>query len=235
VVTILAGKYEIGKLLEGNWHNVLDVERFANHGNIAAISVASHSWLISMLAMFIFDSIPKELFVDDIHYRDFQIELFRRCLIHDIEEGVTGDIPLHDVIKEEVKQFKHTIREKIIPDMIGDEYLKTYLNAKAGIIGIIVAYADMLSVIIESLRERNRGNKTYNVVMDRGYSYLYKISHEDINSLTLAQLQVYIGSSNYDGQYTKEELMKLLYFIREKLENLTMNVQKWIRHKRETS
>lgn len=66
-------------------------------------SVAEHSWRMTLMAYFVSDEFPDA---------DFE-KIFKMCLIHDLGEAFTGDIPTFEKTKENEKQ-----EEKLLFDWI---------------------------------------------------------------------------------------------------------------------
>ena len=162
-------------LVEGRWHRLLDVNRFGNRPSVSRISVASHSWMTTMLAMFLFDAIGPECFNSEEERVRESDNLLRKCILHDIEECVLGDIPLEAITFEEVKGIKKRIGSDIVEDLIGKRYVDHWQNAKESYTGYIMSFADMLSALIEALRESKLGNKTYADVLTQAPEFLDKI------------------------------------------------------------
>lgn len=213
MVITLATNITVPDLLEGKWQRLLDVYRFGNRPSVSRITVASHSWLTTMLAMFIFDSLEEEAF-EYIDYKDkYSDALLRRAIVHDIEECILGDIPLEQITFDEVKQIKKNIGSTIVEDVIGKTYVPYWSSAKNGAIGIILSYADMLSAYIEAIREVRLGNTTYSDVLIKAPEYLNQIVEQiDYN----------------DTQYWGES-KELLKSIHELLSSINQEINLWNR------
>ncbi len=166
-------------LLNGKWQWILNVKRYQNRHMVDPLSVADHSWLTAMLSMIIFDSIG---FYDGTPNDDLtnimRSELLTRAILHDVEESLTGDIPLEKETKDAMKYAKglvsFPIMETIFPVSLKDKYSGHHLFAKhdSTVEGAIVKYADMLSALIEALREKALGNTNLDDVVNNAMNYL---------------------------------------------------------------
>lgn len=87
-------------------------------------SVAEHSWMMTVMAFFMKDEFPD---VD----MDKVIEM---CIIHDLGEAFTGDIPIFEKTEEDEKR-----EEKLLSD-----WIKT----------LPVGYAEKLQLLYEEMKEQ---------------------------------------------------------------------------------
>ncbi len=194
-------------LLNGRWQWILNIERYQNRHTIDALSVADHSWLTAMLSMMIFDSIG---FYDGTSNDDLtnimRGELLTRAILHDVEESLTGDIPLESETKVEIKYVKglisNNIMKAIFPSEIADKYSAHHMFAKHSMTveGSIVRYADMLSALIEALRENDLGNTNLDDIIENAMGYLRDMFTDvDCGNRTLL-----IKAINYMNDLTDE-------------------------------
>ncbi len=81
-------------------------------------SVAEHSWMMTLMAFFIKDEFP-EVDMDKV---------IRKCIIHDLGEAFTGDIPTFDKTKENEKTEEKLLLEWVdtLPTNYRCEMLELY-------------------------------------------------------------------------------------------------------------
>ena len=81
-------------------------------------SVAEHSWMMTLMAYFMKDEFP-DVDMDKV---------IRMCIIHDLGEAFTGDIPTFDKTKENEKQEETLLYEwvKTLPKNYADEMFALY-------------------------------------------------------------------------------------------------------------
>jgi len=77
-------------------------------------SVAEHSWLLSVMALLIFDEFPD---VD-------MYKVIKMCLIHDFGEAITGDIPSFYKTKEDSEKEDEAVDGllELLPDSLAAEF-----------------------------------------------------------------------------------------------------------------
>ena len=86
-------------------------------------SVAEHSWRLALLAMLIGDEFP-ELDMDKV---------LRMCLIHDMGEAITGDIPAFEKTDEDRKVENKKVDQLMdsLPEPIRTEWKELYAEMEA--------------------------------------------------------------------------------------------------------
>lgn len=110
-----------------------------------------------------------------------------RCLLHDVEETITNDLPLP--LKRENKELaevwakaKNFVMAKavaILPESIGAWVLETWQHSKAdGIEGEIVKAADLLSMVMYANEEIEMGNVRMREVRCRGIDLLAALNYQ---------------------------------------------------------
>lgn len=173
----------VEQIIDGRWQFLINIPRFQTHLMNNRLSVAEHTWLSGMLAMQILDNVFP---YDDNGKVSTQIrnnELFnavqRKILLHDIEETETGDIPLNSNFRQHTKSFKNIVGSDIVINLFpldkNFEYVAIWKQSKIGLSGLIVAYCDMLSALIEALMEKKLGNILMDDVVSHAMSYLQDI------------------------------------------------------------
>lgn len=161
--------HSIDNYIQGNWQNLLNINRLPTSLVIKPISVAAHSWLVAILVDIMMSDIidTNESIADKRFINDFYLikgKVLESALFHDMDEAITGDIPRIPCIYDKAKELKEEAKYSIIsllfngnPDFVFDEVQK---HAKDGIEGSLVAYCDYYSLLIECVREINLGNST---------------------------------------------------------------------------
>ena len=81
-------------------------------------SVAEHSWMMTLMAFFMKDEFP-EVDMDKV---------IRMCIIHDLGEAFTGDIPSFDKTKENEEKEEKLLYEWVqsIPEKYAEEMFALY-------------------------------------------------------------------------------------------------------------
>ncbi len=165
-------------LLNGRWQWILNIERYQNRHTIDALSVADHSWLTAMLGLMIYDSIDFNMDTEWTYMERGEVVI--KALLHDVEESMTGDIPLEAETRIAMKHAKElvsgVILNKIFPSDLVGTYLDTHKKVKDNSVsGVIIKYADMLSALIEALREKQLGSTNFDDVIGRAIGHLHDI------------------------------------------------------------
>lgn len=85
-------------------------------------SVADHSWRLAFMALMVRDEF-KELDMDKV---------IRMCIIHDLGEAITGDIPAFDKTKEDEKIEEQKLVEWLdtFPQPYRDEFISMLIEMK---------------------------------------------------------------------------------------------------------
>lgn len=158
---------DIQNILEGDWQNLLNVKRLGVQPMLNPLSVAEHTWLVTMLATRMVDEIG---IINDYkfeggysgRYSTFKLDVILGSTFHDIEEAIIGDIPRLPQTREEFKPAKDKAVACINEILFnGNEYLAYDLirrSLAAGLPGKIIHYCDVYSLLIECLREKRLGN-----------------------------------------------------------------------------
>ena len=86
-------------------------------------SVAEHSWRVSLMAYWISDEFPEA----DMN------KVIKMCLIHDLGECFTGDIPTFDKTEADEQREEQLLREWIeqLPAPFGEEMAELYQEMEA--------------------------------------------------------------------------------------------------------
>ena len=117
-------------------------------------SVAEHSWRISLMAYFVSDEFPEA----DL------LKIMKMCLIHDMGEAFTGDIPAFEKTVKDSEKEADVLGEwvKTLPEPFDKEmadYAKRHLEKK----GIKVLLNTRLEAVLgdsKSSRRKNSGWRT---------------------------------------------------------------------------
>lgn len=150
--------------------------RYATHEILKDINVAEHSYRVAMIALVLAKC------VDGID----ELKLLKRALLHDFEEGISGDI-LYPVKNKNAsaKKFFKKIEEETISEMFKefpvderDEWQNHIRLAKEGDEGKIVAIADMIEILVFLAREIRLGNNQYRF-FQKVMAYVYELIHDD--------------------------------------------------------
>lgn len=149
--------------------NLGKVIRFSNQMRIKDESVAEHTFHTALYAMILADleiSMGNRVDVE---------KLLRACLLHDLEESMTGDI-LHgfkysnpDLLKN-VKKMGEEFYKNIVDNLPGDmpdNYIEIWKGAKGDDIeGRILEAADKIEALVYSIEEYSLGNKNFKEKID---------------------------------------------------------------------
>lgn len=95
-----------------------DTTRHCYTSNGRRESVAEHSWMMTLMAFFMRDEFP-EADMDKV---------IRMCIIHDLGEAFTGDIPTFDKTEEDEKKEEKVLNQwvKGLPDFYSKEMQSLY-------------------------------------------------------------------------------------------------------------
>lgn len=135
------------------------VNRWNFHYRITNENVAEHSFYVAFYAMLIMDLEPQEI-------KDYdRMSVLQACLVHDLEEAVTGDCPF--LVKRLVKKewgdkVARAGYEQVIQSLPGDVYpaFKTRPYLKPNLQKYVKA-ADLLDVMAYCDHEARHGNRQY--------------------------------------------------------------------------
>ena len=169
-----------------NERNLDKVVRFSNQMRIRDESVAEHSYHASMYAMILADmeiSRGKKVDVE---------KLLRCCLVHDLEESMTGDI-LHgfkysdpELLKNMKKMGEEFYKNLVsnLPDDITAKYETMWKDAKDDSIeGEIIEAADKLEALMYSIEEYSMGNKNFKEMIEKIKSILDEMELESVKEV----------------------------------------------------
>jgi putative hydrolase of HD superfamily len=106
-------------------------------------SVAEHSWRISLMAMLVANEFPEA----DMN------KVIRMCLIHDLGEAFTGDIPSFEKTKEDEKKEKIVLSDWVatFPEPERTEWQNLYeeMNALESVESKIYKALDKMEAVIQ--------------------------------------------------------------------------------------
>lgn len=153
-------------------------------------SVAEHSWMMTLLAFFLRDEFP-EADMDKV---------IRMCLIHDLGEAFTGDIPSFDKTKADEKLEDRLLDEwvKTLPEPYAKEMTELYaeMNERKTLEAKIYKAVDGLEAVIQHnisdistwIPKEYELNKTYADDKVEFSAYL-KALREEIRKDTIAKIE----------------------------------------------
>lgn len=152
-------------------------------------SVAEHSWLATLFAMFLEDEFPEA----DMN------KVIKMCLIHDLGEAFTGDIPTFDKTSEDEKIEEKRLSEWVdnLPEPYRSELNALYaeMSERATLEAKIYKAIDGLEALIQHnasdistwIPEEYELNKTY--AYDKvAFSEYLKTLREEIKKDTLEKI-----------------------------------------------
>lgn len=153
-------------------------------------SVAEHSWMMTLMAFFMRDEFP-EADMDKV---------IRMCIIHDLGEAFTGDIPTFDKTKKDEEKEEELLNRWVetLPDFYSEEMRALYqemeeretLEAKIykaidGLEAVIQHNFSDLSTWIPREYEMNRTYADDKVA----FSEYLKLLREEIRKDTIAKIE----------------------------------------------
>lgn len=158
----------VHELLTGGPMRLADVERFGTCPHHHAESVAEHSYFVGLYAVLLADWLR----IDDVRVIDYAY-LYRRVMIHDIEEAVSGDFPRW--FKHSTEKVRRTLQDaggiafaglmfSVVPHPAEDcEWGGLYARAWKGSVeheieDAILRVADLMSAVAFVYREVMMGN-----------------------------------------------------------------------------
>jgi len=133
------------------------VRRYSNRKTISPENVLEHTGSVSVISSKIVDDLRKK----KVNISDSEeLLLYRRTIVHDMDEIVTGDIPRPT--KYSQKQLRESLNkvEKISMRSLIKSYdlpkswYDNWDNSKSGRVGLILVVADILSVVYKYWEER---------------------------------------------------------------------------------
>jgi 5'-deoxynucleotidase YfbR-like HD superfamily hydrolase len=150
-------------LVLGSSSRLKNIVRFSNSHRVQDESVAEHSFSTALYCLVI----GTELRVSGL---EIDVELaVKRALIHDIEESHSGDFirtfkhskpELAAAIEEASKKFASLLFNEMASPKVAHNLLGMWENAKdRSLEGMLVEFADFLSVVSYILREASMGNR----------------------------------------------------------------------------
>lgn len=139
------------------------IPRFSGSYLVQPQSGADHAFRTTMIALQIVDNYNADKKVKDQISRE---EVLLKCLLHDVEESVIGDLPTP--VKYITPEFRESVRiveEKAMKDFVlkeagpnNEEYYNLWEQAKKGKSGKIVKIADKLEGFVKINFEIRQGN-----------------------------------------------------------------------------
>jgi 5'-deoxynucleotidase YfbR-like HD superfamily hydrolase len=181
------------EMLVGHPIRVRYVQRYSTCRVLAPESVAEHSFFVAFYAMAIVDwcrlvhghdEIPKIL--TELN----PLTVLRRCILHDLDEAATGDIPrmfkysdprLKSLLDDMAAQgFLRVIGGVFDSQFIKSDWLDVWKDAKdTSVNGRIVEFADYLSVIAFTCEEMRSSNFTVQEHVEALEIYAQKFDSPD--------------------------------------------------------
>lgn len=183
----------IKQLLVGHPIRLRYVQRYSTCRVLAPESVAEHSFFVAFYALAIIDWC-REFYRHNLHqspmYELDALKILRRCILHDLDEAATGDIPrmfkysdsrLKTLLDDMAAQgFQRVINEVMTITEIQMDWLQTWKESKDNSInGRIVEFADYLSVIAFTSEEIRSSNFTVQEHVEALEIYAQKFDGED--------------------------------------------------------
>lgn len=167
-------------------HRLTDTHQWETLPVIKQMTVAEHSYMVAMCGMFTYHWLSQKFEI--FQFRDkIELDILRKCLIHDVEECFIGDI-VHQskrFIKDNGGSFGNSIEsavKAIIPQNIFRELVNARLDAKSNDFpGSIVVFSDRLALILYLIKEINLGNK----YMEDEWKFLYDLMTRESSEWTI--------------------------------------------------
>jgi len=169
-----------------NTHKALSqILRFSTIPTMHKQNVAEHSYFVSLIAWLICTRLENEGIEVDV------AKVLKLCLVHDIPESISGDMP-RSIKQGEVRKMVEAIEDKIFDAMIGDLPTDMGIELKEsykrwGIEGTIeekiVKFSDILESAIYCLCEREMGNTNMDRVIDNMVIWLGDFENGMMESL----------------------------------------------------
>lgn len=152
-------------------------------------SVAEHSWMISLMALLIADEFPDA----DIN------KIVKMCLIHDLGECFTGDIPAFDKKQEDTNQEETLLSEWVatLPRPFAQEWQALYdeMNERVSLEAKIFKALDGMEALIQhnlsDISTWNEKEKEFNLYYADDkvtFSDYFKALREEIHEDTKKKL-----------------------------------------------
>ena len=184
-------KIDVENIIEGEWQNLLNVQRLGLQPMLKPLSVAEHTWLVTMLATRMVDEIEiMNNYNLDGGYHTFKLDVILGSMFHDIEEAIIGDIPRLPQTREEFKPAKDKavacINEVLFNDNEHLPYDVIRGSFSAGLPGKIIHYCDVYSLLIECLREKKLGNTYLDNIMEKSLYLMENILKYPIKGTLLS-------------------------------------------------
>lgn len=160
---------------------LMEIERYQNLHKIKVRNVAQHEWSVSRIAHAL--ALVENLkFGSQINME----KLLTTSLIHDTPEFIIGDIlsyvkrsteSMHRAVEEAEKIIFDEVIAKMLPRSWVEQFKEPILHPKDDTLeGKIIAAADIIDTILESIEEIKLGNREYfEVVLQNAVIKLQKI------------------------------------------------------------
>ena len=168
-------------ILTGPVQQMAAVTRYSHRPVIRRENVAEHTWFVLFYAYAI---------GTDLRQRGYQVDLekvFRRAIVHDLDEAVTGDF-VRDFkyvvpgLAAKIKEATIHIFVKLLDQMgIGsrDAVYRDWEEAKArDLEGAIITLCDFLSVVAYVHREVSMGNRLVLPIVAEVRKYVREVFHD---------------------------------------------------------
>ena len=151
-------------LLLGSSSRLKNITRFSNSHRIMDESVAEHSFGTALYCL---------VLGTELRHKGLKIDVelaVKRALIHDIEESHSGDFirtfkhsdpDLAKAIERAAAKFAHILFGEMASKFVAIELTQLWEDAKDRTLeGMLVEFADFLSVVSYMLREVSMGNRS---------------------------------------------------------------------------
>jgi len=158
-------KLNLIELLTGNPDRLRYVTRFSTCHRTHQETVAEHSFYVSLYCYFI------SMHLKSLGFRIDLGDVLTRALIHDLDEGLTGDVPrpfkyVNKTLPAELRAGAATAMEKILETIYGSDkaaraeiYMRWAHGKEDGLEGAVLAFADYLAALAYVWREVATGNQ----------------------------------------------------------------------------
>jgi putative hydrolases of HD superfamily len=177
------------ELLNGDCNRLRYVTRYSTAFVAQKESAAEHIYFVTLYSFCIAEWVES-----NTHYHVDKLLLLKRAILHDLEEARTGDIyrpfkhsnpDLRELMEQQgLVEFKHIMThvfsDSLRHDSLQRELSDCWLLAKdeASIEGLILSFADYLSVLGFMWNEAHIANSTMHIHYDSMYEYAQRFEKE---------------------------------------------------------